>query len=53
LVLGITGLHDLTFFCVEGTSFGQEAVAETRARTDQALQTYFSSFRLPALAAVQ
>jgi len=45
-ILGITGLHDLTFFCIQGTAFGPDAVAETRARTDQALQEFFSSFGL-------
>jgi FMN-dependent NADH-azoreductase len=44
-VFGIIGLHDLTFFSIEGTSSGPEAVAAARARTDQALRTYFSSFR--------
>ena len=41
-VLGGVGLHDLTFFSVEGTSFGPGALAEARAQTDQALQAYFS-----------
>lgn len=45
-VLGIIGLHDLTFFSVQGAAFGPDAVAEARTRTDQALQNYFSSFRL-------
>jgi FMN-dependent NADH-azoreductase len=44
-VLGLVGLHDLTFFCVQGTAFGPEAVAEARAKTEQALQEYFASFR--------
>lgn len=50
-VLGITGLHDLTFFSVQGTAFGVEAVVESRARTDLALEQYFSSFSpsIPAL----
>lgn len=52
-VLGIIGLRDVTFFSVQGTAFGPEAVAETRARTDQALQTHFSAFRLPVRAALQ
>jgi FMN-dependent NADH-azoreductase len=43
-ILGTIGLHDLTFFSVEGTGAAPDIVAETRARTDQALQTYFSSF---------
>jgi FMN-dependent NADH-azoreductase len=42
-VLGIIGLHDLTFFSVQGTGSAPEAVAETRIQTDQALQDYFSS----------
>jgi FMN-dependent NADH-azoreductase len=41
-ILGMIGLHDLTFFSVEGTAFGADAVAETRASADQALQKYFS-----------
>jgi FMN-dependent NADH-azoreductase len=45
-VLGIIGLHDLTFFCVQGTVFGAEAVAAATARTDEALQDYFSTFSL-------
>jgi len=43
-ILGMVGLHDLTFFSVQGTGSGPEAVAETRTKTDQALQEYFSSF---------
>jgi FMN-dependent NADH-azoreductase len=43
-ILGTIGLHDLTFFSVQGTGSGLDAVAETRAKTDQALHEYFSSF---------
>jgi FMN-dependent NADH-azoreductase len=43
-ILATIGLHDLTFFSVEGTAFGPEAVAEARNKTDQALQAYFSSW---------
>ncbi|WP_457298534.1 FMN-dependent NADH-azoreductase [Phyllobacterium sp. P5_D12] len=43
-ILGMVGLHDLTFFSVQGTGSGPDAVAETRTKTDQALQEYFSSF---------
>ncbi len=42
-ILATIGLHNLTFFSVEGTAFGPDAVAAARARTDQALQEYFSS----------
>ena len=42
-ILGIIGLHDLTFFAVEGTGFGPDAIARARAKTDHALQEYFSS----------
>lgn len=45
-VLGCIGLHQLIFFSVEGTAFGEDAVAAARARTDQALQEYFNSFCL-------
>jgi FMN-dependent NADH-azoreductase len=41
-ILGTIGLHDLTFFTVEGSALGPDAVAEARTRTDQALQAYFS-----------
>jgi FMN-dependent NADH-azoreductase len=44
-ILGMIGLHDLTFFSVEGTAFGADAVAEARTRADQAIQEHFSSFR--------
>jgi FMN-dependent NADH-azoreductase len=44
-ILGIIGLHDLTFFSVQSTISGPDAVAATRAKTDQELQEYFSSFR--------
>ena len=43
-ILGTIGLHDLTFFSVQGTVSGPDAVAEARTKTDQALQEYFSSF---------
>jgi FMN-dependent NADH-azoreductase len=43
-ILGTIGLHDLTFFSVEGTVFGPDAVTKARTRTDQALQAYFSLF---------
>ena len=43
LILGTIGLHEVTFFSVEGTGAGPDAVAEARARTDQALHAYFSS----------
>ena len=43
-ILGTIGLHDLTFFSIEGSALGPDSVAEARARTDQALQVYFSSF---------
>jgi FMN-dependent NADH-azoreductase len=43
-ILGMIGLHDLTFFSVQGTAFGPDAVAVARAKADQALQAYFSSY---------
>jgi FMN-dependent NADH-azoreductase len=42
-ILGTIGLHNLTFFSVEGSAGGPGAVAEARTRTDRALQAYFSS----------
>jgi len=46
-VLGIIGLDAVTFFSIQGTASGPEAVAEARAKTDQALQEFFSSFYPP------
>jgi FMN-dependent NADH-azoreductase len=40
-ILGMIGLHDLTFFSVEGSALGPDTLAEARARTDQALQEHF------------
>jgi FMN-dependent NADH-azoreductase len=42
-VLGTIGLHDITFFSVQGTGSGLASVAEERAKTDQALQKFFTS----------
>jgi len=42
-ILPTIGLHDLTFFSVEGTALGPDAIAEARAMADRALQEYFSS----------
>jgi FMN-dependent NADH-azoreductase len=41
-ILATIGLHDLTFFSVEGSALDPVALAEARTRTDQALQAYFS-----------
>jgi FMN-dependent NADH-azoreductase len=43
-VLGTIGLRDLTFFSVEGTGYGPDAVAQARTGTDRALQAHFASF---------
>jgi FMN-dependent NADH-azoreductase len=48
-ILGIIGLRDLTFFSVQSTISGPDAVAEARAKTDQVLQEYFSSFHPQSL----
>src|SRR6201999_2220039 len=44
-VLGIIGLHDVTFFSIEGSALGSDAAVKARARTDRALQEHFSSIR--------
>jgi FMN-dependent NADH-azoreductase len=49
-ILGMIGLHDLTFFSVEGTAFGPDAVAEARAKADQALKKFFAPLAPDALA---
>jgi FMN-dependent NADH-azoreductase len=43
-VMGTIGLHDLTFFSVEGSALGPDALATARTKTDRALQEYFSAF---------
>jgi FMN-dependent NADH-azoreductase len=43
-VLGTIGLHDLTFFSVEGAAPGSDAATKARTRTDRALQEHFSCF---------
>lgn len=40
-ILATVGLHDLTFFSIEGTALGPEVVAAARVKTDQALREYF------------
>jgi FMN-dependent NADH-azoreductase len=42
-VLGMIGLHDLTFFSVQGTAFGSDAIAVARGQAKQALRAYFAS----------
>lgn len=42
-ILATVGLHDLHFFSVQGTVFGQEALAQARADAEQSLQAYFSA----------
>jgi FMN-dependent NADH-azoreductase len=44
-VLGMIGLHDLTFFSVQGTGAGAEAVADGRARADEVLAAHFAAWR--------
>lgn len=40
--LGMIGLHDLTFFSVEGTGSAPDGLIEARCKADRALQEYFS-----------
>jgi FMN-dependent NADH-azoreductase len=49
-ILGTIGLHDLTFFSVEGTALGANALAEARTRTDLALHAHFSAIDGAAMA---
>ncbi|MDY0884626.1 FMN-dependent NADH-azoreductase [Dongia soli] len=42
-ILATIGLHDLTFFSVQGTGAAPEAVVESRIEADHALQAYFSA----------
>jgi FMN-dependent NADH-azoreductase len=42
-ILGMIGLEDLTFFTIQGTAFGPDALAESRARVDRALLDHFAA----------
>jgi FMN-dependent NADH-azoreductase len=42
-ILAMIGLHDLSFFSVEGTGAGPDVVAATRIETENALQSHFSA----------
>ncbi len=42
-ILAMIGLHDLSFFSVEGTGAGPDAVVATRIETEKALQAHFSA----------
>lgn len=42
-VLGMIGLHNITFFSVQGTGSGLEAVLKTRSEVDLVLADYFAS----------
>lgn len=41
-ILEMIGLHDLTFFSVQGTAAGPEAAAGARVLADEAMDTHFS-----------
>ena len=49
-ILGMIGLEDVTFFTVQGTAFGPEALAESRARADQAMHEHFAGIPVPDMA---
>jgi FMN-dependent NADH-azoreductase len=40
--LAITGLHDLTFFSVQGAAFGPEALGEARREAEAAVSAHFA-----------
>ncbi|MET3896326.1 FMN-dependent NADH-azoreductase [Devosia sp. UYZn731] len=40
-ILNMIGLHDLTFFSVQGTGSSPDNVARARTRTDEILEDYF------------
>ena len=48
IVLGTIGLKDLSFFTVEGTGYGAEAVARARAESERVVQEHFFSFSMHA-----
>ncbi len=44
-ILGMIGLHDLTIFSVQGTGSRPDALATTRAITDELVREHFASFQ--------
>jgi FMN-dependent NADH-azoreductase len=44
-VFGIIGLHNLTFFSIQGTVLSEEVVAEARNKAHEAIAEYFSTYR--------
>lgn len=42
-VLGMVGLRDVSFFAVQGTAFGAEAVAAAREAASRAIRDYFAA----------
>jgi FMN-dependent NADH-azoreductase len=52
-ILGSIGLHDLTFFSVEGSALGLDALVEARTKTDQAMQRFFLRFARNSMALFQ
>lgn len=52
-ILAIIGLHNLTFFSVEGTVFGAEALALSRQHAAAAVEAHFSQASLIAPVAAQ
>lgn len=51
-ILATIGLHNLTFFSVEGTVFGAEALAQARQRAAAAVEAHFSRASLAGPAVV-
>jgi FMN-dependent NADH-azoreductase len=47
-IFGMIGLHDITFFSIEGSALPPEALAVIRAKTELAVDAHFSS-RAPSI----
>jgi FMN-dependent NADH-azoreductase len=47
-ILGMIGLQDVTFFCVQGTALGPQVVAAARSQAEQALREHFAPIQLDA-----
>lgn len=45
-VFGIIGLHNVTFFSLEGTTMREAVVAEARYKAHEAIEAYFSTYRV-------
>ncbi|WP_312017303.1 NAD(P)H-dependent oxidoreductase [Bradyrhizobium liaoningense] len=52
-ILGTIGLHDLTFFSVDGSALSPDALAAARNKADREMQRFFLGFALNSTTVLQ